>query len=335
MKAAVFHKKHDLKVEEVKKPVPGESEVLIQVKACGVCGTDVHIYEGAAGTTEPKPDTILGHEFSGVVAETGRGVKDIYTGDKVTVNPNISCGKCYFCRRGQEHFCENWLGVGTVVNGGFAEYCLAKEAIVYKVDEKISYKKAAFTEPVSCCLNGLDLSEVKAGDTVLIVGGGTIGLIMLQLVKISGASMIILSEPLESKRELGLKLGADIAVDPINESLEDVLRDINVDVSIECVGKPDTMTDTIKYTGKGGNIMLFGLTDPDSEISLKPYDLFQRELTIRSSFINPYTQKRAVSLLESDRINVDTLIHRTIALEDINRVFEEKLYKKGKIIIRP
>jgi 2-desacetyl-2-hydroxyethyl bacteriochlorophyllide A dehydrogenase len=279
MKAAVFHKKHDLRYEEVPKPVPADDEVLVQIKACGVCGTDVHIFEGAAGAAKPRPDTILGHEFSGIVVETGKQVKDIKVGDRVTVNPNDACGRCYYCRTGQEHFCENMRGLGTTVNGGFAEYCAAKEKVVYTVDEKMSFEQAAMSEPVACCLHGLDLSRIKASDTVLIIGGGTIGMIILQLARISGATKIILSEPVESKRKLGLKLGADIVVNPINECIEDILKknNIKVDVEIECVGSPHTMLDTIRCTGRGGNVMLFGLTDPDCEIPIKPYEIFKRK----------------------------------------------------------
>ncbi|MDW7655892.1 MAG: zinc-dependent alcohol dehydrogenase family protein [Bacillota bacterium] len=337
MKAAVFHKKHELRYEAVPKPLPADDEVLIQIKACGVCGTDVHIYEGAAGSAVPKPDTILGHEFSGVVLETGKAVKNIKTEDRVTVNPNLTCGKCHYCRNGQEHFCENMLGLGTTANGGFAEYCTAKEKIVYKVGDELSFEQAAMSEPVACCLHGLDLAQIKAGDTVMIIGGGTIGMIMLQLARISGAARIILSEPVAAKRELGLKLGADKVVNPLDECIEDILRDNNiiVNVGIECVGNPKTMLDTIKYTGKGGHVMLFGLTSPECEIPVKPYEIFQKELTIRASFINPYTQERAIALLESGRINIDDLIYRNVNLRDIEDVFENKLYAKGKIIVCP
>jgi 2-desacetyl-2-hydroxyethyl bacteriochlorophyllide A dehydrogenase len=335
MKAAVFFKKHDLRVMDVKKPVPGENEVLIKVMACGVCGTDVHIYEGSAGATEPKPQTILGHEFSGVVSEVGSAVKKVAAGDKVTVNPNDTCGKCYYCTNGQEQFCEDKTGIGTTADGGFAEYIVVREKTVYRVDDRLSYEEAAMAEPVACCLHGIDLAEIKTGDTVLIIGGGTIGLIMLQLARLSGASKIIVSEPIESKRSLASKLSADLVIDPSDQSLEESLRDIRINVAIECVGNPRTMLDTIKYTGKGGHAMLFGLTDPKDEIPIRPYEIFQKEVTIRSSYVNPYTHSRAVAIIESGGVKIKELISDKIILSEINNVFEGQLYRNGKIIITP
>jgi L-iditol 2-dehydrogenase len=335
MKAAVFFKKHDLRVMEVEKPIPRENEVLIKVMACGVCGTDVHIYEGSAGSTQPKPQTILGHEFSGIVSEVGSTVKNVTVGDKVTVNPNDTCGMCYYCKNGQEQFCEDKNGIGTTADGGFAEYIVTREKTVYGVDDKLSFEEAAMAEPVACCLHGMDLAEIKTGDTVLIIGGGTIGLIMLQLARLSGASMIIVSEPIKSKRGLATKLGADLIIDPFDQSFEEILRDIKINVGIECVGNPNTMLDTVRYTGKGGRAMLFGLTDPEDEIPIRPYEIFQKEITIRASYVNPYTHSRAVAILESGALKIKDLIADTIMLGEINNVFEQKLYRKGKIIITP
>lgn len=335
MKAAVFFKKHDLRVMDVEKPVPGENEVLIKIMACGVCGTDVHIYEGSAGATKPKPQTILGHEFSGIVSEVGSSVKNVTVGDRVTVNPNDTCGMCYYCINGQEQFCEDKNGIGTTADGGFAEYIVTRKKTVYRVDDRLSFEEAAMAEPIACCLHGMDLAEIKTGDKVLIIGGGTIGLIMLQLARLSGASMIIVSEPIKSKRDLASKLGADLTIDPINQSLEEILHDIKINVGIECVGHPGTMLDTIGNTGKGGRVMLFGLTDPEDEIPIRPYEIFQKEITIRASYVNPYTHSRAVALLESGGVKIEDLIVDTRMLSEINNVFEQQLYRNGKIIITP
>jgi L-iditol 2-dehydrogenase len=339
MKAAVFHGKFDVKVEEVPKPELKPDEVLIKVEACGVCGTDLHIYEGAEGAAKTVPPTILGHEFSGTVCEVGSDVKSIKVGQRVCVDPNDMCGKCYYCRNGQAHFCENMIGYGTTVNGGFAEYCAVREKQVYVLPEHLSFEEGAMAEPVACCLHGLDLAGVKPGHTVMLFGGGPIGLIMLQLVKISGAARIILVEPIAEKRELGIKLGADIAIDPFNESIDSVLKSNsieNIDVTIECVGLKSTMLDAIKYTGRGGTAMLFGLTEPNCEIPLKPFDVFKREITIKASFINPYTQKRAVDLLSTYRIDVSSLISDVVSIDNINEVFETKKYRgRGKVVIKP
>jgi len=339
MKAAVFHGKKNLKVEEVELPRPKHDEVIIQIKACGVCGTDLHIYEGAEGAAKCTPPTILGHEFSGIVYETGSLVQSVKPGDRVCVDPNDYCGHCYYCRIGKAHFCQNMIGIGTTTNGGFAQYCVVREKQVYKVGGSLSFEEAAMAEPVACCLHGMDLTGVKTGDTVMVIGGGTIGLIMLQLAKLSGASTLVVVEPVERKRELALRLGADIAIDPISQSIGDMLEKYgvkSVDAAIECVGLKNTMEDAIKYVSRGGTAMLFGLTEPNCEIPLMPFDIFRREITIKASFINPYTQTRAVALLESGKINVKDLITDELSLNEINKVFEDNSYRnRGKVIIKP
>lgn len=339
MKAAVYLGKHILKVQDVEVRPPAADEVVIKVQACGVCGTDIHIYEGAEGAAKCEPPTILGHEFSGIVYEVGSNVKNFRPGDRVCVDPNDMCGHCYFCRNGKAHFCENMIGIGTTVDGGFAEFCTVREKQVYSIGDSLSFEEAAMAEPVACCLHGMDLTEVKPGDTVLLIGGGTIGLIMLQLVKLSGASAIILVEPVKEKRELAVKLGADITVDPVKNDLGEVLsaNGINhIDKVIECVGLKSTVMDALRYVGRGGTVMLFGLTHPDCEVPLKPFDVFKKEFSIKASYINPYTQGRAVELLNSGRINVRDLIADKVKLTDIIKVFEDSSYRScGKIIIEP
>ena len=208
MKAAVYHGKHDLRVEEVPEKELKDNEVMIQVKYCGVCGTDIHIFNGDGGSSAVTPPLIPGHEFSGVVAKVGSGVTKFKVGDRVSGDPNDMCGECYFCKNAKQHFCTNNIGVGTTVDGGFAEYVVMREKQVYKFSDSLSFIEAAMAEPISCCLHGIDLCNIKYGDTVLVMGGGPIGMIMLQLAKNAGASKVILSEPVEEKRELALKLGA-------------------------------------------------------------------------------------------------------------------------------
>ena len=337
MKAAVFKKKHEIHVEEHFKRTPAANEVTVRIKACGVCGTDLHIYEGSDGAAKVTPPLVLGHEFAGTIVEIGKDVKSLNVGDRVAVDPNDMCGECYFCRNGRGNFCENYTGIGTTVDGGFAEYVTVRAKQAYKIPDQLTFVEAAMTEPVSCCLNGADLAEIRAGDDVLIFGGGPIGLMMLQLAKLAGAASIVLVEPLAWKRELGRSLGADILIDPLKESIKDVLAANNIKNimrSFECVGKRSTMEAAIEHAGKGAFVMLFGLTSPTEEIAVKPYDIFKKELTIRSSFINPYPFNRSIALLSSKRIRVQELITDVIPLDDINKVFEDDSYrKKGKIII--
>ena len=172
MKSAVFYGKHDMRVEESPMPQVGAEDVLIQVKACGICGTDVHIYEGDKGAAEVTPPTILGHEFSGVVTEVGAAVTNVKLGDRVCIDPNCYCGKCDFCRNGIAHYCTDMIGYGTTVNGGFAEYCSVNQRQVYKLGDHTTFEQGAMTEPVACCLHGMDMCNIHPGSSVVVIGGG-------------------------------------------------------------------------------------------------------------------------------------------------------------------
>jgi 2-desacetyl-2-hydroxyethyl bacteriochlorophyllide A dehydrogenase len=339
MKAAVFQGVGKMEVKEIPTPVPGEGEILVKVQACGICGTDVHIFEGAEGAATVTPPVVVGHEFSGVVEKVGPHVRGIKEGDRVSVDPNDLCGCCYFCKSGLGHYCEHMIGYGTSNNGGFAQYCVVPYKQVYKLADHVSFEEGAMGEPIACCLHGIDMCEIKAGSTVMIVGGGTIGLIMVQLAKLSGAPKVVLLEPVQEKRELGLKVGADLALDPIYEDVEARLKEEGLDrieVVIECVGLKRTMLDAIKYAGKKSLVMLFGLGHPNDEIPIKPFEVFKKELTIKASFINPYTQARAVELINSGRIDVKSLITQIIPLEELGEALANPEKRRGcKTIVNP
>ena len=332
MKSAVFYGKHDLRVEEHEMPKVGPKDVLIQVKACGVCGTDVHIYEGDKGAAEVTPPTILGHEFSGVIAEVGSEVTNYKAGDRVCIDPNCYCGACEPCRNGVVHYCEHMIGYGTTVNGGFAEYCAVNERQVYKLGDNTSFEQGAMTEPVACCLHGMDMCEIRPGHQVVVIGGGMIGLLMLQLSRLAGAAKVALLEPVESKREVGKKLGADICIDPIHEDVKARLKEEGmtwVNTVIECVGRPSTIEQAIDIAGNKAVVMMFGLTKPDETISVKPFEIFRKELVLKASYINPYTQKRALDLIDSGRLDVSSMVYEADILS------KPELRAKGKYIISP
>ena len=337
MKAAVYHGPQDLRVEEVPVRELKDNEVKIQVKYCGICGTDIHIFHGDGGCCDVTPPLVPGHEFSGVVAEVGSKVKTVKVGDRVTGDPNDMCGECYFCKNGMQHFCKNNIGIGTTVDGGFAEYVIMREKQVYKVSDDLSFIEAAMTEPISCCLHGIDLCNIKAGDTVLVIGGGPIGMIMMQLAKNAGASKVIMSEPVEEKREQALKLGATKTIDPLHEDVEAVLAEYceNVNVVIECVGNVHTQADAVRFAGKGATIMYFGLAAPEESFPIRPDDIFKKELHITSSYINPYSFERAIQILESGTVELESLITNVVPLDDIADVFTKPEYRRtGKVMIQ-
>ena len=337
MKAAVYHGSGDLRVEEAPVRKLKDNEVKIQVKYCGICGTDIHIFHGDGGCCDVTPPLVPGHEFSGVVAEVGAGVKTVKVGDRVTGDPNDMCGECYFCKNGMQHFCKNNIGIGTTVDGGFAEYVTMREKQVYKVSDELSFIEAAMAEPISCCLHGIDLCNIKAGDTVLVMGGGPIGMIMMQLAKNAGASKVIMSEPVEEKREQALKLGATKTIDPLHEDVEAVLAEYceNVNVVIECVGNVHTQADAVRFAGKGATIMYFGLAAPEESFPIRPDDIFKKELHITSSYINPYSFERAIQILESGTVELESLITNVVPLDDIADVFTKPEYRRtGKVMIQ-
>ncbi len=339
MKSAVFYGKHDLRIEETEVPKPGPTEALIQVKACGVCGTDIHIYEGGKGAAAVTPPTILGHEFSGVIVETGAAMKRFKKGDRVCIDPNLYCGLCDPCRNGQVHFCENMVGYGTTVNGGFAEYCAVDEKQIYALGANTTFEQGAMTEPTACSLHGIDLCRISPGQQVVIIGGGMIGLLMLQLARLAGAAKVALLEPAEKKREMGRKLGADVCVDPLHEDAKKALSEAGmtwIHTVIECVGLPQTMEQAVDLAGRKGTVMLYGLTHPDAQMRLRPFEIFQKELTVMGSFINPCTQQRALDLIDSGHLDVQSMVCPVIGLGQLEDALRDPALKAlGKYIVVP
>ncbi len=339
MKSSVFYKKHDIQIEERDIPTPREHEVLINVKACGICGTDVHIYEGSPGSADVTKPTVLGHEFSGIITEVGSAVRNLKVGDRVTVDPNWYCGNCTPCRDGVVHYCQNMLSYGVTLDGGFQEYCAVNEKVVYRLGNHTSYEQGAMVEPLGCCLHGIDMCEIKSGDKVVVIGGGMIGLLMLQLAKLEGASKVALLEPVEAKRNVGMQMGADLCIDPIKQDANAVLKEAGFDrvnVVIECVGRTNTIAQAIEIAGYKSIVMMFGLTKPDETIDVKPFELFKKEIVLKASFINPCTHQRALDLIDNGRIDVSSMIYEVAPLAQLETILRDgTLRANGKYLIDP
>jgi len=259
MKAAQYERPHSLRVvtKDVRKP--REDEVLVRVEACGVCGTDVHIMEG---TSRSSPPVVLGHEYAGRVEETGKGILGFRPGQKVAIDPNIACGRCFYCRRGLVHLCSNLRALGVDIDGGMAEYCVVPVGQMYELPEEMSAELCAFIEPVSCAVHGIDRAGIRPGDTVAILGGGTIGLIMLQLARSAGASRTFVVEPLGHKRAIAEHLGADAVLNPAETDIRSALFDVTgegADVVLECAGRADTMELAVNLARRGGVVEFFGV----------------------------------------------------------------------------
>lgn len=331
MKAAVFYGKKDLRIEDIPVPAARDGEVLVRVHACGICGTDVHIFNGDEGAAKTPAGTALGHEFAGEVVAVGAGVTRAAMGDRVCVDPNKLCGECDYCLGGIGHFCEHMIGIGTTVNGGFEEYVSVPQSQVWRVPDHVTYGEAAMTEPVSCCLHGIDLCGIQPGQTVAVIGCGMIGLLMLQLAKLSGAAKVIAVEPVAVKREQAKRLGADLVVDPADLASVSLPR---IDCVIECVGRVETMQTAVAIAGNRSTVMLFGLTAPSDKMEIRPFDIFKREITIKASFINPYTFGRALALIGSGKIDVSSMVAYREPLAELPAILADPSRRReGKVII--
>jgi len=292
---AVWYGKHDLRVERRAVPELGVRDVLVEVALCGVCGTDVHILEGEYPLV--KPPRVLGHEFSGTVRGVGSSVINVQAGDRVAIEPSLSCGACFYCHAGLPYMCDNRVPH----HGGLGEFVVLPEQTVFPLPASVSLEVAALAEPLSCCLHTVDLSGIRPGDRVAVVGAGTIGLMLLQLARRAGATRILVSEPSPAKREIAQRLGADVLVDPLHEDVQTAARAMSggrgVDVALEAVGARQTVMDAIALPRRGGTVVLMGVASPTTEVPLRPFDLFERELTIKSAYIREFEFQRTVELL--------------------------------------
>lgn len=336
MKAAVLTAPRTARIEERAVPTPGPRDVLVRVHTCGVCGTDSHIYEGEFLVRFP---VVPGHELSGTVVEVGADVRHVRPGDLVAVDPNIVCGVCRFCRNGEVNLCENLTAVGVNRDGGFAEYCLAPAAQVYRLPEGLSLESGAFAEPVACCLHGLDRCGLRPGERVLVLGGGAIGQIMVQLCRSAGADQIVVSEPIRGRRELALRSGADQVLDPASDDVVAAAAELTeggADLVIECSGTTSAVEQGVRAARRGGRVLLFGVAAKDAVASIHPYEVFLRELSIFGSFVNPFTHARAISALASGRVKPETLISHRFRVEQFEDALRTSRSRDAvKVVVQP
>lgn len=333
MKAAVFAGNKHLTVEELSLDQIKDDDLIVEVSACGVCSTDFHIFNGEAPAKVP---VIIGHEYAGKIVETGRNVNDFKVGDKVVIDPNIYCGYCRFCREGKINLCENLKALGVSKNGGMAQYSILPQKQAYHLTPNFPMQNAIFVEPLSCCLHGIEQAEIKIGDIVAIIGMGTIGLLMAQLTRLKGASKVISIDPVEEKYKAGENLQIDFILNPFNKYFHSDFKNITsggADIVIECAGNKSAAELAIELSKPGGRIILFGLADPKAILSLNMQSFFHKELTLKSSLLNPFTFQTAVDLLISKKIHVGVLNPITVPLqtESLDRLFSNE---RDKTIIK-
>lgn len=320
MKASRFLGNKTFAVTDLPTPHAGPGELVLRNQVCGVCGTDVHIYHGEPGSADVNPPVVLGHEYSGEVVEVGKGVTGFAVGDHVTVDPNIYCGHCAYCQNGKKQLCPSMEAIGVTRDGGFAQYSRIPASQAFKLEPTVPWEAAAMAEPLACCLHGIDLAGIQVGDKVCVVGGGAIGLLMVQLAKLSGASQIVLSEPNEKRRQVGLQLGANTALDPTRPDAQEAFAQVlggGANVVIECVGNVPAVKSAFQFAGKGATVLLFSVPKVDATFDLPLFDVYKKELTIKGSFVNPDTHARAVALINSGKVDFDPIITHRFTLDQL------------------
>lgn len=317
MIAGVCDAPGSFEVREVDDPSPAPGEVLIDVAACGICGTDLHTLDGTYHADYPA---IPGHELTGTVAALGDGVTHLEVGTRVAVNPNLPCRHCRQCRRGRPHLCDNPQAVGVTRAGGFAEKCAFPAELAVRLPDALPLVEAALMEPTSCCLHGLEVARPSPGDRVIILGGGTVGLLLLQLARLCGAARVVVSELVPSKRQLAEELGADASVDPTaHDDPVQALFDATggpADLVIEAAGAEATASIALDLVAPGGIVLFFGVCEEEVEVPVSPRRVFREELRIVGSYTNPFTDERVIDLLASGKIETGALISDRFPLQD-------------------
>lgn len=337
MKALVYYGPRDIRVSEVEDPKPKKGEVLIRVVACGICGSDVHGYLGITGRRIPP--MIMGHEFTGIVEDTGEEVTNVSIGDRVTVYPTRFCGVCSFCKTGLTNLCINRSVLGVMnVNGAMAEYVAVPQDIVIKLSAHIDFIKGTLLEPLGVVYRAVKIAPNLLNNSILITGAGTIGLLLLQLVKLAGANPIIVTDINQSRLNIAKKLGADIVLNPEKkEDLRNVLSELNIDgidTAFEAVGIESTVNQILTLVKNRGTCILIGNSQRDITINMQ--NIVTRELKIYGSYTYTLEEFKATMNI-IDKINTGEMISKVVSLEEAPKVFDELTQKNTdllKVIIR-
>jgi L-iditol 2-dehydrogenase len=328
MKAAVYYSLHDIRTEEVPVPEISDHEVLVNMKACGVCGSDLIDWY-----IKPRAPLVLGHEPAGVIAKKGEKVEEVNLGDRVFVHHHAACMTCHYCLNGDYTLCEQFHKTN-IKPGGFAQYFKVPAPNLrldtLKIPKHVSFEEATLIEPVGCCVRALDKCNLKIGDSVAVIGAGPTGLIHTALSKIYGASTTIVSDLIDSRLSLAKKFGADIVVNPKNEDLTGVARSVTegrgVDIAVVTAPSLEAYRAGIDVCRKGGKVCVFAPTDPTAHLQISPKELFFSETRIIPSYSTSHLETRtALHLIESGRIKAKDLITHCFRLEDAAQAFKTAL----------
>lgn len=321
VKAVVYESARHFKVANIPTPSPKSDQVLIRVATCGVCKTDVHIHNGEFIAEFPLTP---GHEFTGEIVEIGADVTHLRPGDRVAVDNTILCGHCYYCKRNQPLYCQNFYSLGCTGPGGFAEYVIASHDKVFSIGE-LSFDEAAMIEPTACAVHGLDRINIRPGDDVLMFGAGPTGIVLAQLLRHAGASNLVIVGSDSKKLDLVKRLArADtIALDRSNYALHteqiNEKYPLGFDVVIDATGAVSVLQQCVQFAKFGGKIVVYGVTHESDQMTINPYEVFRKELTILGSFAQTHCFDRAIQYLQLGLVNVKDLISHRFTLDDFDQ----------------
>lgn len=321
MKAAVITAPGEIAIEEVADPTPGDNDVVVKVAAVGICGTDLHIFEGQFA---PKLPIVPGHEMSGTVVAVGKSVTEVKIGDAVAIDPSLHCGECFYCRRARGNLCENWNALGVTYPGAAAQFLLSPKKNIHKLPKNVDLKSAALIEPLSCAVRGFDQLPRNPGSHYLIYGSGTMGLMMAELAKVNGAASVSIVDLNQDK----LKTAKVLGFTNLAKSADEFDQPRGFDVVIDCTGVTEAIKDGLKHVMPGGTFLQFGVANKDAKVEIEPFWVYNKEITIVGSMAVLHSFDRAVELFASGVLNADVMISDRYSLE--NYAGALTAFKSGK-----
>ncbi|WP_459525133.1 zinc-dependent alcohol dehydrogenase family protein [Leuconostoc lactis] len=332
MEALVLTGIKSLELKEIAQPEIKPNEVKIHTAFAGICGTDHALYAGLPGSAPAVPPIVLGHENSGVVVEVGSEVTNVKVGDRVAVDPNIYCGQCKYCRTGRPELCEHLSAIGVTRDGGFEDYFTAPASVVYPIPDNVSLKAAALVEPISCAVHGIQLLKVSPYQKALVIGDGFMGQIFVQLLQAYGIHEVDIAGIVDEKLAMAKdKFGAKRT---FNTMAGDKIPDGEYDIVIEAVGSPKTQEAAIEAAARGGQVLMFGVGGPDATFEMNTYEIFQKQLTIQGSFINPNAFEDSLALLASGKLDVEPLISHELDYATVEDFLNGKLGVVSKAVVK-
>ncbi|WP_406177220.1 zinc-dependent alcohol dehydrogenase family protein [Streptomyces sp. NBC_00996] len=329
MKAAVIEAPGKVTVTTVPDPSPGPREVVVDVAACGLCGTDLHILQGEFAPTLP---VVPGHEFAGEVVGLGGEVTELAIGDRVAVDPSLYCNECRYCRVGRNNLCDRWQAIGVTVAGGAAEYAVAPVANCVRLPDHVDLQDAALIEPLSCAVRGYDVLNSRLGAHVLIYGSGTMGLMMLELAKRTGAASVdvvdINPERLTTAEELGCSQAA--------LSADELGRPTGWDVVVDATGNAAAIQDGLDRVAKAGTFLQFGVSDYATTATISPYRIYNHEITITGSMAVLHSYERAAEVFATGVLDPQAFISHRLPLTEYPQALDQFAAGQGrKIVVLP